>query len=57
LKIFEMNIVGEGCRPDTGTVLFTCNALRLERTTRDVIFATTSVRVVDDTGSLVAESE
>ncbi len=57
LTIFEMNIVGERCRPDTPTVLFTCNALGLERTTRDVIFTTPPVRVVDDTGAFVAESE
>jgi len=57
LTIYEMNIIGEQCRADTALALFTCNALGLKENTRDVIFRFASVRVVDESGTVVAVSE
>lgn len=54
ITVYETQTIGADCQPDTATSFFTCNAMGLDRTTRQVIFPYGPIELLDSRGTLVA---
>jgi hypothetical protein len=57
IAVYETMTVGERCREDTNKVFFTCNALGLDVTTREVIFPRGPVELLDASATVIATSD
>jgi hypothetical protein len=57
IAIYETMTVGERCRQDTNRAFFTCNALGLDVTTREVIFPKGPVELLDASARVIATSD